>query len=84
MSFALINVPPYAWREEPREGWIIMMEPTWRKSSQCDSNACVEVGQLGDDVLIRQSAEPDGETLRVSRDGWATFLRELGKPDPVV
>lgn len=47
----------------------------WRKSSRSGaSGACVEVGPTGDDVLVRDSKNPDGPRLAFTRRAWATFV----------
>jgi Domain of unknown function (DUF397) len=46
----------------------------WRRGRPCDSGACVEVADTGDAVLVRNSTDPDGARLRLSRDEWASFL----------
>jgi hypothetical protein len=47
---------------------------TWRKSTRCDSGSCVEVAVDGDHVLIRNSTDPAGARLIVTRAQWAEFL----------
>lgn len=66
----------------------------FRKSSFCDSGACVEVGftkasfsgdQNGcvevncnchnDEVLVRDSKNPDGPVLRFNTNEWSAFVR---------
>ena len=52
----------------------------WRKSSRSGSNggACVEVARnLPRIVAIRDSKNPDGPVLIVSRDTWAQFINRL-------
>jgi hypothetical protein len=52
----------------------------WRKSSRSGSNggACVEVARnLPRIVAIRDSKNPDGPVLIVSRDTWAQFITRL-------
>lgn len=51
--------------------------PIWRKSSYCNSSACVEVACVTDHVLIRDSKDPDGPTLRFSLAEWREFLLGL-------
>jgi len=43
-------------------------------ASRCDGGACVEIGTLGDSVLIRNSADRDGERLALSHDEWQEFV----------
>ena len=52
----------------------------WRKSSRSGSNggACVEVARnLPRIVAVRDSKNPDGPVLIVSRDEWASFISRL-------
>lgn len=50
--------------------------PPWRKSSRCDSNACVEVA-LGDGVVaIRDNTQP-GRHLAFDSVSWKGLLRAL-------
>jgi Domain of unknown function (DUF397) len=46
----------------------------WRRSTRCDSGSCVEVAVTEDRVLLRDSREPDGPRLSVSRTEWLEFL----------
>lgn len=49
--------------------------PTWRKSSFCSSNACVEVGRTSDAVLIRDPRNPGIAPLAFTPEEWESFLR---------
>lgn len=52
----------------------------WRKASKSSSNggACVEVARnLLGIVAVRDSKDPRGPVLTVSRDDWADFLTRL-------
>lgn len=52
----------------------------WRKSSRSGSNggACVEVARnLPCGVAVRDSKNPEGPALIVSRDAWASFITRL-------
>jgi hypothetical protein len=49
----------------------------WRKSTRSSSSGqnCVEIASnLPGIVAVRDSKNPDGATLIVSRAGWAAFL----------
>jgi hypothetical protein len=53
----------------------------WRKASRSgtsngDGN-CVEVAELPDRMLVRDSTDPDGPRLMVSRDEFAALLDSL-------
>jgi Domain of unknown function (DUF397) len=52
----------------------------WRKSSRSGDNggACVEVARnLPGVVAVRDSKNPRGPALIVSKDEWATFIGRL-------
>jgi hypothetical protein len=46
----------------------------WRRSRRCASGACVEVAQVEDRYLIRDSKNPDGAPLDFDREAWEDFL----------
>jgi hypothetical protein len=52
---------------------------TWRKSSRSTANgsACVEVGDAGRAVAVRDSKDPDGPSLLVSPTAWLTFTGKI-------
>jgi hypothetical protein len=50
---------------------------TWTRSSHCsaDSPQCVEVATRADQILVRDSKNPDASNVQVySRAEWAAFL----------
>lgn len=49
-------------------------EPTWHSARRCNGGACAEIGILGESVLVRNSTEPDGTCLTLSRDEWREFV----------
>jgi hypothetical protein len=49
-------------------------EPTWRTAKRCEGGACVQIAILGESVIIRSSADPDGTCATLSRDEWREFL----------
>ncbi len=49
----------------------------WRKSSRCESNACVEVAAADEFIFMRNSTDPDGPQLRFTREEWAAFCASL-------
>jgi Domain of unknown function (DUF397) len=49
----------------------------WRTSRRCESGACVEVGKLGEIIMVRRSADPDGTCLKLSRGEWQEFIAGL-------
>ncbi|PZM98102.1 MAG: DUF397 domain-containing protein [Actinobacteria bacterium] len=46
---------------------------SWRRSSRCDTQTCLEMRVDGERVVIRNSARPDGPTLTVSAVAWRAF-----------
>ena len=56
----------------------------WRRSSRCDSNACVEVAHASGEVLLRDSKDPDGPRLSFAAAQWSAFLDGVkdGQFDP--
>lgn len=47
----------------------------WRRSTRCGAaNTCVEVYATAGLVLVRDSADKDGTTLRFSVGAWRVFL----------
>jgi hypothetical protein len=55
-------------------------EAGWRRSSRCDSAACVEVRFVGGRVEVRDSKQPDGPVLAYSLDEWQ-YLVDVVKRD---
>jgi hypothetical protein len=49
-------------------------EPAWHVARRCDNGACVEVGTLGESVLVRSSADPGGKSVTLSRSEWQVFV----------
>jgi len=49
----------------------------WRKSSASESGGCVEICADERAVRVRDSKNPDGPELRVSRGGWSALLSAL-------
>jgi hypothetical protein len=58
-------------------GVITTDEPMWRTSRRCESGACVEVGKLGEIIMVRRSADPDGRCLKLSCGKWREFVTGL-------
>jgi uncharacterized protein DUF397 len=58
----------------------------WRKSSFSGANNnCVEIaGNLPGIVAIRDSKNPDGPALAVTRARWAAFMVEVKAGEPVL
>jgi hypothetical protein len=50
--------------------------PSWRKSSYSNSN-CVEVGQRGGQIAVRDSNDPGGPKLPVTREALRSFTARM-------
>jgi hypothetical protein len=46
----------------------------WRKSRMSGTSNCVEVAFAGSTILLRNSKDPSGPVLALSRDEWTAFL----------
>lgn len=55
-------------------GGISAGEPAWRTARRCETGGCVQVGTLGESVLVRGSADPEGIYITLSRDEWRVFV----------
>jgi len=65
--------------------------PVWRKSTASGpaGGACVEVALVAQYVLIRNSKDPSGPTLKFTTAEWAAFLKgaqrgEFSPPEPQI
>ncbi len=58
---------------------VQMKQPrlTWRKSSKCGVQSCVEVAIDNQVVLVRNSKDPNGPVLKLNVDQWAAFLEDI-------
>jgi hypothetical protein len=56
----------------------------WKRSSYCANNSCVEVGFLGDEIVMRDAKDDRGPMLHFTRDEWSAFLSQArdGEFDP--
>ncbi len=50
---------------------------TWVRSSHCDTGTCVEVTYTDNEVLMRDSKDPDGPVLRFAKGQWHEFVQSL-------
>ncbi len=46
----------------------------WRTARECDGGQCVEIGLLGNVVMIRDSADRDGGRIALNHQGWRKFI----------
>lgn len=67
-----------------------MLEPMltdgleWHRSSRCNGGSCVEVAARADLVFVRNSADPSGPVLVLSRARWSWLIsrvKESRAPD---
>jgi hypothetical protein len=51
----------------------------WRKATYSSGNggACIEVGNAGHSVAVRDSKNPAGPKLGFTPDSWRTFTRRI-------
>lgn len=47
---------------------------SWQRSSRCDSSSCVEVASLDNEIVVRDSKDPQGPVLRFTRNEWIAFI----------
>jgi hypothetical protein len=52
-------------------------EHAWRTAKSCDGGQCMQIGTLGESVLVRSSVDPDGAYVTFSHDGWRLFVARL-------
>lgn len=53
----------------------------WRKSTRSSTGNCVEIRQLLDEVLIRDSKDPDGTVLSFGTSSFRSFVAGLRAGD---
>jgi hypothetical protein len=49
----------------------------WVRSTKCDTGTCLEAQVHGDVVVVRNSADPDGQRLSVSGARWSAFVDDV-------
>ena len=52
----------------------ISASPDWRRSTRCSSGACVEVANVGETFVFRDSKDPSGPVLTFTKDEWDAFV----------
>ena len=58
-----------------------MADLHWTKA--CGDAACVEVARSGDEVLVRNSGDPDGPSLTISQSRFQAFIADIKAGAPV-
>ncbi|MFF4364041.1 DUF397 domain-containing protein [Streptomyces sp. NPDC001604] len=57
-----------------------VVSPFWKSSYSGQENACVEVANTAPGGrAVRDSKQPDGPLVTVSRDSWQAFIRQFGQ-----
>jgi hypothetical protein len=56
------------------EDAMLRADQGWRRSSRCDTNACVEAAATSIGVEVRDSADVGGPQLGFGPAGWRAFL----------
>lgn len=57
-----------------------MSDVQWRKSSHSGNQGeCVEVASSEEEVLLRDSKDPEGPWFRFTHDAWAGLLAQVGR-----
>jgi len=53
----------------------------WRRASACDNSggSCVEVTNLGDTIITRDSKDPQGTVQAYTRSEWGAFIDGVKK-----
>ncbi len=54
---------------------------SWRRSSRCESNGCVEVKLADTEVLIRDSKDSKSPILSFPRASWQEFVAGIRAGD---
>src|SRR5689334_10004334 len=50
------------------------MSPRWVRSSYCSDTTCVEIAELGDEILLRDGKRIDQAPIQFTHAEWADFL----------
>jgi Domain of unknown function (DUF397) len=53
----------------------------WRASSYSASADCVEIADLGDVVGVRDSKDPNGPVIELTRSEWCAFVDAIKRGD---
>ncbi|MGX6604305.1 DUF397 domain-containing protein [Micromonosporaceae bacterium Da 78-11] len=56
-------------------------QPQWRRAGRCGSGSCVEVAQVGDQFLVRDSKNPETRPMAFTREEWAAFVAGVREGD---
>jgi hypothetical protein len=51
----------------------------WRKSKRSGETGCVECAAQSDLISVRDSKDPDGQTLGFDHETWLAFIEDAKK-----
>ncbi len=54
-----------------------LTRPWYTSSRSTGGQDCIEVAQTSENCLVRDSKDPDGARLAISRQAWTTFTRSI-------
>ncbi|MGI5163224.1 DUF397 domain-containing protein [Spirillospora sp. CA-253888] len=83
-----MNQPTPQWRKSSRSssegGSCVEVAALWRKSSHSNAQggSCVEVAVLAPEIGLRDSKDPEGPHLHITRDAFAAFLARVRDVSP--
>jgi hypothetical protein len=46
----------------------------WKRSTFCSTSSCVEVTRMRNQIMVRDSKDPEGPALAYSPQEWSAFL----------
>jgi Domain of unknown function (DUF397) len=49
-------------------------QPHWRTASLCTGGECIEVAQVDDLIMLRDSLQPRGDILHWTVQEWRSFI----------
>ena len=56
-----------------------MSNLVWRRSTRCGTGACVEYAIDGDTIFTRDSKDPSGPMIVVSKPAWHAFVEAVAR-----
>lgn len=61
---------------------VDLSRPVWRKSRRSNNGGnCVEIADLGGDIAVRDSKDPNGPKLVMTRVHWRAFTDAVKRTD---
>ena len=68
-------------REENSVHRVVSSAMDWRRSTFCESGACVEVASLDGMIALRDSGGPNGPIIWCDPIGWRSFIKRAKNGD---